>query len=45
MIVYGVDFIIVSLVSVSIKSEEKKHIWKDQMRAEGLCRNVGINAS
>lgn len=45
MIDYGVDFIIIFLVNISIKSEEKKHIWKDWMRAEGLCRNVGINAS
>lgn len=44
MIFYGVTFIVVFLLTVSIKSEEKGQIWKERMCAGVMCHDMGINA-
>ena len=37
MILYGMNFIILFLFNVSIKSVEKEKIWEDRMCAMSVC--------
>lgn len=42
MSLYGMNFIILSLLNVSIKSVEKEKIWKDKLCAQSTCEDVGM---